>query len=441
MPAHGDVLAQLFVNRDTEIEQVEKAIQEVEKNKKGRALHLLGERGSGKTWLMQYLHRVKLKEITPYLKPSLYPFYIDFSFKLTSDEEDNLCVNRLPKLELSEKKREFYFGQDEDNEQALLNLMKHIADKLDITHFSDSTLADLSQRLRDGIERKWKKENIVIVFLLDDVYTRSESLLDLIETHLLKPLLQLPVLILLSGRGSPFDWISAELRLYAKTLHLQAFDKRTMREQIERYFQYLGLNEEDYAGILDDYLDEIHQVSAGYPYASLYLAIQLQEGKSISEVLDQLIDCLFGFIQDPAERKNVINHVEALSVLNPWEIEDEISKNRWGFRINAIRRFLNAYNKCSGNYVEEIDGSEAMDIFQGLTTLRIVRWESGVGYYIDQALRFPIVARLKEKKPSLWRCLHEYAHDYFANRNEEIAEKHKAVLKKLGEKKTKPVQP
>jgi len=424
MPAHGDILTKLFVNRDDEIKQVEKAIQEIVKDEKGRTLHLLGERGSGKSWLMQYLHHIKLKDS--------YPIYIDFNLKTINVKEDDLCVSRLSKLELLEKKREFYFGQDEDNEQALLNLMKHFANELDVIYFSDSTLADLSQRLRDGIERKWKKENIVIVFLLDDIYTCSESLLDLIETHLLKPLLQLPVLILLSGRGSPFDWISAELRLYAKTLHLQAFDKNTMREQIERYFQYLGLNEEDYTDILNDHLDEIYQVSAGYPYASLHLAIQLQEGISISKMLDQLIDCLFGFIHDPTEKESVISYVEALSVLNPWEVEDEISKDRWGFRINAIRKFLNAYNKCSDNYVEEIDGSEAMDIFQSLTTWRIVRWESEVGYYIDQALRFPVVARLKEKKPNLWRCLHEYAHDYFVNRNEELAKKHKAVLKKLG---------
>lgn len=417
------LLTDLFVNRAEEIDQVEELIQEVRREGTGRAMHLLGERGSGKTWLMRYLHLVELQESPS--EESVLSFYLDFS---TDAEANSGYGINLPELPLNEDASEYRFDSYEDNEDALLDLMKKIADKLDILYFFDSMLPDLSQRLRAGIERKCSVEGKVVVLLLDDIYSRSESLLDLIEQHLLKPLLQLPVVILLSGRGSPFDWISTELRLYAETISLKSFNKATMGEQIQKYLEYLGKKGNGTRGV--DNLDEIYRVSAGYPYASLYLADRLREGNTISDVLDKLVDCLFGFIGDEDQRREVIENVEALAILNPWEVTED-PKTRWGFRINAVRVFLNYYRQCKYGDEEKIDGSDAMDIFQELTTLRIVRWEQNIGYYIDEALRFPVVARMKAKEPKLWRCLHWEASKYFKDRYPEIANKHQAELSKL----------
>ena len=66
-----------------------------------------------------------------------------------------------------------------------------------------------------------------------------------------------------------------------------------------------------------------------------------------------------------------------------------------------------------------------MRIFQTLIDFRIVRWENRIGYYIDEALRFPIVTRMKNEKPQLWHCLHEFAAEYYRERDSERAQKHK----------------
>ncbi len=411
-----------FVGREEGIEEIRKQIEKrikIDKNKPV-AIHLMGERGVGKTWLMLHLHRTKLPELAV-VKTS---FFIDFDRDRPVSQLDPVNNNN-----------EYRFP-DTENEKNLIDLMKWLLDRLSGRYYSDSGIPDLSDRLRRSIANTLT-ENQVLVLLLDGIYSRSGNFLDLIETHLLKPLFDQQVLFILSGRGRPYDWIAPELRLDSPVIRLKPFSPEEVSE-------LLGRITEQEIGVDSELLKTNYRISGGYPLTSLKLANA--ESEDISNSLDAIIQYLFSFIGNEAERSEMIHYVKALSILNPWDAWAVQTKkmHNWGFRRDAVRYFLNEYFKLvevkdENDGIRRVDGFEAMRILNELTRERIVRWDQDLnGYMIDGALRFPVVAYLERNEPALLIHLHESAIAYYTAHGEEsIAEVHQKALDSINTPATK----
>lgn len=168
-----------------------------------------------------------------------------------------------------------------------------------------ATLADMSRNLMQDV-RKWLDEK-ALALLVDQVYESDWKLLAALEDYLLGPLAVEPrVLIVMTGRGRAYPWKTPELRLKAEFIDLRPFpDESTTAEQLERQHKKAVPR-----------APEIHALSGGNPLANYLLAVHDDPAAGLDQVIEGMLETV------PTEqRRQVRDYLEALCVLNSFDEE------------------------------------------------------------------------------------------------------------------------
>ena len=262
-----------FVNREDEIELVMKQVHALLRGDRpdARTIIFTGERGTGKSWLLAHLQKVKLdlSDVRTF----------KFNLQEYADRDPILAVaDILKRLDAAIGKRNTKLG---------------------------ITLADMSRNLMQDVRQSLDKQ--VLVLLVDHVYESDWKLLAVLEDYLLGPLaVESRVLIVMAGRGRGYPWKTPELRLKADFVDLEPFpDVATTEKQLECQ-QKQSLPR----------AAEIHDLSGGNPLANFLLGAQDDLAVALNQVVEGMLDTV------PDEhRGRVREHLEALSVLRAFDEE------------------------------------------------------------------------------------------------------------------------
>ncbi|MEM3646841.1 MAG: ATP-binding protein [Thermofilum sp.] len=308
-----------FVNREKEVERVVQKIRALTEGKplEKRTIVFFGERGVGKSWLLDHLQATL---------PSQFR---------------NLLVLRLDLRE--------YEGKDPV--WAVADMIRRIS--LETGGPGERLGPDLATRSRRLMEHlQGVLQESILLLLADHVHEASWNLLPVLEDHLLGPLAtESRVLIVMTGRGRLYPWKTPELRLKAEFKELEPFKQpEETRLQLERQARQALPKAQ-----------EIHKLSHGNPLANFLLgALGPQEG------LDRVIEAILEPV--PAEqRRRVREYLEALCVLNAFD-EDRIpdmlatyynddSYRQWAYaqarqvREELVRWAFARWNADAGGYV------------------------------------------------------------------------------------------
>lgn len=259
----------LFVNRDDEIGKVTDRAQHLAAGHvvSECTVIFMGERGTGKTWLLKHLQTVLDR------KPGVTPCGLD----LMAYEDWNPLI-------------------------AVTDILQHLAKTLNLklqtdepSEMSRGFLAQVTERLDDR----------VVVLLVDHVYEADWDLLDALEEYVLGPLAVEPqTLIVLAGRGRPYPFTTPELRFDAEFVDLEPFSASATRKQLERQRKRAVSRSQ-----------EIYNIGQGNPLANYLLA----EYEDPGEALDQVIHEMLKSIEDPSRRQSVREYLEALCVLRVFD--------------------------------------------------------------------------------------------------------------------------
>jgi hypothetical protein len=174
--------ADLFVNREKEIETVTKALENIARGdaEQVRTIVFQGERGLGKSWLALHLHRSVLKQTSSDPPPA----YRILSLLI--------CLTPPPER-LQKGEREWYItsndisqiesGDERHYEHLLQELLAWIAEQLDIVRTPYASLRDLSAWLAQDVRKKLESErDLIICLILDSVFEANRGFLDYLES-------------------------------------------------------------------------------------------------------------------------------------------------------------------------------------------------------------------------------------------------------------------
>lgn len=259
----------LFVNRDKEVHKVIDRAQNLAAGHavSKRTVIFIGERGTGKTWLLKHLQVLldRMSKVTP------------CELDLIAYEDWNPLI-------------------------AATDILQHLAKTLSI-NLQTAEPSDMSRRFLERVTEQLADR--VVVLLVDHVYEADWDLLDALEEYVLGPLaVEARTLIVLAGRGRPYPFRTPELRFDADYVDLKSFDVSKTREQLER---------QQKRAISD--AQEIYNISKGNPLANYLLA----KHKDPGEALDQVIHEILRSIKDSSRRHRVRDYLEALSVLQVFD--------------------------------------------------------------------------------------------------------------------------
>jgi len=419
-----------FVERKKILQSIQKIIKAISKSDRSeldsrRTLHILGERGTGKTWLLKCLHYAEFPEISTSENKKISSFYIDFESRRT-----------IP-LEKKEYGVPWHTADDGDEAftNSLVDLLYWMTQQLGIqTAYTPDDpnddekgdyLPDLTEGLMGSISEKLSEErDDVFVLLLDGVYSQPAGFLRLLEQHLLHPLMaaDFRVMLIMSGRGEMHRWITPFLLDFSIKERLGHFDEEGLK---------IVLKKHGYATSGIDFVF-IYDVSWGYPLPALITAKGLQERKKKTAILNELIDTLYEFIPEEP-RAQVLTYVEGLCTLNPWHPSQ---KSQWGFRKQVIDRQMETYRECKNTGVQQMIGSSNQDIFGMLHNYHILRWnDDASGYILDEVLRIPVAKRMELGEKDVWTCLHRHAYEQHCHKTspyyKTIAKAHRKELKQI----------
>ncbi len=202
----------LFVNRQGEIDLVQKIIQSLQSNQpvSETVINFWGTRGIGKTWILQQLKNKYL------YKPSSKEKYPTFTLL-------------------------FEFS-DDAKKDALEKLAKDLAGQL-IIQFSDSNNKLLLNRLAalSGLEELADiifslSKNFIPIILLDNIENIPSEIFEEIERQLFEPIVSTGrTVIVVSGRRQVLRWRRFEVRrrvLEPSKSQVRPFDKQAVTNQI-----------------------------------------------------------------------------------------------------------------------------------------------------------------------------------------------------------------
>lgn len=213
-----------------------------------------------------------------------------------------------------------------------------------------------------------------LVLLVDHVEEADKTLLETLEAHLLAPLSNaIQALLVLAGRGRGYPWKSPELRLRAQHWDLETFSLPDTHSQIARQIP---------ASVPT--AQEVQELSAGYPWTNYLLA--RSASAEWAQVLDQIADqMLAGYTE-------LRPYLEALCVLR-------------AFDEPRMPELLESYK--DGWPDQRWDHLACRRIRERLTRAALIRWrqEAG-GYVIDEALRPILEKGLLLRDGELWYALH-----------------------------------
>ncbi|WP_236631149.1 ATP-binding protein [Chloroflexus sp. MS-G] len=452
--------ADLFVNREKEIETVTKALENIARGdaEQVRTIVFQGERGLGKSWLALHLHRSVLKQTSSDPPPA----YRILSLLI--------CLTPPPKdKEFQVGEREWYItsndisqiesGDERHYEHLLQELLAWIAEQLDIVRTPYASLRDLSAWLAQDVRKKLESErDLIICLILDSVFEANRGFLDYLERYLLAAFAALPrVLIIMTGRGRPYLWKSPYLRLEREDQSLTPFSLEQVAEQIRKSLQKssqgspqespqdtliaANLSDEEFRQLAEKLAKKVINLGGGYPLTNELLARAF-----VDQVRDRLSkgDDLEQTINDVTIDDKVLEGVASrLLEVIPEKWRDELREVlnalcvlKDGFREHEMPYFLAELRNT------ELKGPEyTIAAMRGLRDLlletNLGRWQDA-RYVLDEAVRTVLEQLLKSQKREVWRRLHERAvnlYEDWAKRYpnsrqyfEQRAEYHRGVL-------------
>jgi len=434
-PRRPEYAPELFLNREDEIGQFNSLVDRTIRGTAGiqRVLVFEGERGAGKSWLLQHAHWLAKQDL------GVASYLIRFEPRYAGDNED-LALDvksgiktgeSIITCELNdfEKRPE---EPDDHNKTQLKSLLKDIAayllsagliaEPLPTALSLDETSLTLTRMLRNGLQ----SEGRVFVLLVDSAYEADWSLVSGLEDYVLAPLVALDrVAVVLSGRGRPFPWINSLLRIESMPGALLRWaepdpDKpeaaverqklfgllcQLIRKQIGKhpFWDPHGVG----AGIFPDpspqqaRLDGIWKLAQGQPLLTVRLAYETGEDSSedVQESLDQYtlnafaIDEIFELVATD-NRKEFRRYLEALSVLD-------------FFRETEAERVIGKYDELLARDKTGISGRE---ILARLQQTYLVRWDRDKAqFFVDDTVRITLSSWMFLARKDDWRKLHEEA--------------------------------
>lgn len=336
-----------FVDRNQEINLVVERARMLAKGQAAdrRTIVFIGERGTGKSWLLTRLY----ESLDAF--PDMRAFYS--SLRKYSDWEPALAVaDILRSLD----------NQLKDGEQAL-----------------GATLTDMSRNLIEKVRQALQHKALVL--LVDHVYESDWKLLATLEDYLLGPLAVEPrVLIVMAGRGRPYPWKTPELRLKAQFEDLRPFFRlEDTTEQIKRQ-QRKAIPR----------AQEIHEVSGGNPLANYLLAREEDPSKALDQVVEGILETV-----PNGQRRKVREYLEALCVLRVFDEE----------RIPAMLAAY--YDKDSYEDLPYAQARQVREVLVKWAFAHWDADRGG--YILDEMTRRLLERYLKSTKPDTWERLQQTA--------------------------------
>ena len=169
---------------------------------------------------------------------------------------------------------------------------------------------------------KWIVETVegwtdqVLVVLLDSIFAAKFELLEELEKLVFGPLAKLPnVIFIMTNRGKPYNWASAELRVDVEAIFLKNFGREYAKEQYRKLPENLKVNKNE---------DEIVDLSDGHTLSTVLYA----QGADRTQVIDELLEV----IGNKEEYESLRWYLEAMCVLKK-------------FRENEMLFMIQAYSK------------------------------------------------------------------------------------------------
>jgi hypothetical protein len=409
----------LFVNREQEIETVNRALQNIARGggdaEQVRTIVFRGERGLGKSWLALHLHRFVLKDeaLPDYRIMSLLISLAPPPERLTVGEQE-WHIDDADKIAQ---------GDEQHYEQLLQKLVAWVAEQLNIVRAPYAPVRDLSAWLAQDVKKKLESErNLVICLILDSVFETNWSFLDHLERYLLAAFAALPrVLIVMTGRGRPYLWKSPYLRTERDEQSLTPFSVEQVVEQIRRSLSNAPDLPPAVAGLSDEALTRLAQrvidLGGGYPLTNELLAgafvrqalDRLPEGGSLEQALDrETIDARV--LEDVADRLLEVVPGDRRHRLR--EAFDALCVLKDGFRENEMP-YLLAELRNTKPEGSAYSISAMRELRDRLLETSLVRWQDK-RYVLDEAVRTVLEQYLKLQRPDVWRRLHACAADLYA---------------------------
>ncbi|HEY76238.1 MAG TPA: AAA family ATPase [Thermoflexia bacterium] len=328
--------AKWFVDREDEIQTVLEKAKSLPSAppQKERLLIFTGERGTGKTWLLRHLEK-QLKELG-----TVDVFFLDLT-KFWEQE---------PLL-------------------AVMEILREAAEKiLGSKNLPGGSPSDMVGAFLDQLRRRLEKRPLAV--LIDTVYESPRDLLVVLEAYFIAPLANEPrVLIVMAGRGKPFQWRTPEVRLNLESKTLEGFKERYVQEQISKQVRRPKLD-----------VSKIKQWSGGVPLVNYLLAKRGERG--LSEALDLMLEPV-----GEAERRLMRKVVERICVLRAFEADRIVEM----FRGEG----------------EQIDLEEAGRVLGLLVEAGLAQhnYKRG-GYVLDEPVRMVAERYLEVVERKRWETLH-----------------------------------
>ncbi len=355
----------LFVGREELIQRIQEIMDKIHKGASDRnpvrSILVKGERGSGKTWLSLHLQRKVLPDL-PWVKSLL----IRLSPNL--DERRRNIESEKGEKEIDTRSRGIQGLTPEEGHLLCSDILEWIAAQLEVPVIKGGALKDLSSWIQRKIETM-VQERRVFVLVLDSLFEADWNFLDTFENYLLAPLANIPnTLLIMTGRGKIYPWVSPSLKMDRHEEVLLPFSKSEVEQQ---------LSKEPGQPVLS--AEEIFRLGKGYPLTNILLAHETDRVKALNTVADILLSVI-----EPDRRPLLRVWLEALCVLD-------------GFRDEEVAPMLSAYHNKPDE--EGPDLIEVRKEREYLVSMRIVRWENGK-FIIDETIRFLLESYLFEKRPS-----------------------------------------
>jgi hypothetical protein len=411
----------LFVNREQEIETVNRALQNIARGggdaEQVRTIVFRGERGLGKSWLALHLHRSVLKDeaLPNYRIVSLFVRLAPLPEGLTVDKQEwhitDDDASRIAK------------GDERHYELLLQKLVAWVAEQLGIVRAPYAPVRDLSAWLAQDVKQKLESEpHLVICLILDSVFETNWSFLDQLERYLLAAFAALPrVLIVMTGRGRPYLWKSPYLRTEREDQSLTPFSVGQVAEQIRRSLSNAPDLSPAVAGLSNEALKRLARrvidLGGGYPLTNELLASafvrqaldRMAGDESLEQALDrETIDARV--LEDVADRLLEVVPGDRRHRLD--EIFNALCVLKDGFRENEMPYLLAALRHTQPEGAEYTIA--AMRVLRDrLLETSLVRWQDK-RYVLDEAVRTVLEQYLKLQRPDVWQRLHACAADLYA---------------------------
>lgn len=175
-----------------------------------------------------------------------------------------------------------------------------------------------------------------------------------------------------------------ELKLYSDEHDLSPFDEQWTREQLERLAKDFG--------VLPAAAGEVRAAGAGFPLNNVVLARHLEgtppawrdKGAALRECAERMLAGVAEELRD---------YFRALCVLRSFD-EDRMPT------LLAV---------WFDGTVTEWDYQRCRRIREDMVATRLVRWQGGEGFVMDEAVRDLLRNALREDQPARWVALHRAA--------------------------------